>query len=641
MKTKQTLSLGKVIAALALFSLMLGLAGCGSSGTTASAPAPVTLSSIAVSPANQSIPVNGTKQFTATGAYSDGSSKDLTTQVTWSTSATSLATVSNSGLVTAMASGKVSVIATMGLVSGSKSLTITPILSSINIGPATPTAVVNTTQQFTATGVWSDGSTQDLTAQVTWASADSTIASIDDSGLATGVAPGTSRITATLGTIVGFTDLAVEARTLASIVVTPNAASVPQGISQPFAATGVFNDGTSEDLASVDWTSSDPTVVSVDAAGSGSTLAVGTVTITATSGTVSGMTTFNVLPAALVSITLTPSAPSLALGTSTQMTATGLFTDGSTQVLSVTWLSSDSTIASVDSNGNLASLALGNVTLTASSQSISAQISVTVTPAVVASIAVTPANPSIPAGYVQQFTAVATFTDATTQDITDSAVWTSSKGNVATINASGLASGLAVGNSTITASLESVSGSATLQVSSALLQSITVTPQNLLMTTGTTAQLMATGHYSDSTNQNLTTLATWTSSDATVGSVDSAGIVSGRQPGTVTITASYGGMNATTTVTVANHTLQAIIVTPVDPTVTAGQQLQFTATGYFADGTTQDLTKSAHWSSSASNIATINSGQTGGGLCTAKAAGTATLTAAFNGISGSTMLTVN
>ena len=625
-----------------LLTLAVVLTGCGSSGNSgASTPAPITLSSIAVEPANQSIPVNGTHQFTASGTYSDGSSKDVTAQATWSSNKTSVATVNASGMVTAVASGTANITATVGTVNGSRSLTVTPILSSIVVAPASSTTVVNTTDQLTATGVWSDGSTQDLTVQVTWASADSTIASIDDSGMATGVAPGTSRMTATLGSIAGFTDLTVDAPTLTSIVITPNAASVPAGISQPFVATGVFNNGATQDLASATWGSTDSTIASVDGSGNATTVAAGTVTISATSGTVTGMTTFTVLPAALVSITLSPASPSLALGTTTQITATGLFTDGSTQILSVTWQTSDSTVATVDGNGNVTTVALGNVTLTATSGSINAQASLTVTPAVIASIAITPANPSIPAGFVQQFIATGTFTDGTKQDVTNTATWMSSTGSVATVSASGLASSLASGNSTITATLGLVSGSTNLQVTAAVLQSITVSPQSLLMTTGTTSQLMATGHYSDSSTQNLSSVAAWTSTDATIASVDSSGLVSGRQPGTVTITASSGGMNATTTVTVANHTLQAIIVTPVNPTVAAGQQLQFTATGYFADGTTQDLTKSAHWSSSASNVATVNSGQTGGGLCTPKAAGTATVTAAFNGISGSTTLTVN
>jgi len=330
------------------------------------------------------------------------------------------------------------------------------------------------------------------------------------------------------------------------------------------------------------------------------------------------------------------------LGTAEQITAIGLFTDGSTQNLGgVTWSSSDDSIATIDANGNLTTVATGSVTITSSLGGISNTVSASVTPAVLASVTVTPPNPSIPAGFVQQFTATGTFTDSTTQDLTTLATWTSSDGSVATVDASGLASGLTAGSSTVTATFGSVSGGTDLAVSAALLQSVTVSPQNVLMTNGTTYQLTATGHYSDASTPDISSVATWTSTDSTIASVDSTGLVTGRKAGTVTITATLNGVSDSTTLTVANHTLQTIIVTPINPTVNAGQHQQFTATGYFADSTTQDLTKSAHWSTSAANVATINSGQSGGGLATAKAAGTATVTATFSGVSGSTTLTVN
>jgi uncharacterized protein YjdB len=579
-------------AAVALIALALSLAGCGSGAQSTPIPS-VTLVSIAVTATNQSIPVNGTQQFAATGTYSDGSSKSLTSLAVWSSTATSVATVSSSGLATGVASGVAGIQAAMGSVSGSKNLTVTPILSSITVAPASPSAVVNTNAQFSATGILSDGSAQDLTAQVAWASSAPGIASIDSAGLATGVAAGSTTISAGLGTITGSTVLTVNAPTLTSIVITPDQNSVPQGIGQPFVATGIFNNGATQNLASASWSSSDATVAAIDSSGTATTLGVGTITISATSGSVTGSTSFTVLPAALVSIDLTPPNPSLALGTTVQLTAVGTFTDGSTQILStVTWNSSDTTIASVDANGLATSLATGSVTISGLSGSINVNITLAVTPAVVASIAIAPLGPSIPAGTVQQFTATGTFTDASSQDITGVATWNSSAPNVATISNSGLASALVAGSSTITASLGSVSNSTALTVGPATLQSITANPQNPLMGTGTTAQFTATGHYSDASTQDLTALAAWTSSDATVASVDSAGVVSARKAGTATITAALGSVNGSTTLTVANHTLQLIVVTPVNPSVNNGQTQQFTATGYFADGTTQDLTAS-------------------------------------------------
>ncbi len=85
-----------------------------------------------------------------------------------------------------------------------------PTLVSIAITPANPTIVAGNTRQFTATGTYSDSSTQNLTSQVTWNSSSTTTATINTNGLATGVAAGTTTISATLGGVSGNTLLTVQ-----------------------------------------------------------------------------------------------------------------------------------------------------------------------------------------------------------------------------------------------------------------------------------------------------------------------------------------------------------------------------------------------------------------------------------------------
>ena len=92
---------------------------------------------------------------------------------------------------------------------------------------------------------------------------------------------------------------------------------------------------------------------------------------------------------------------------------------------------------------------------------------------------------------------------------------------------SGLATGVTVGSSTMTATVSAVSGSGTLNVGPAVLQSITISPQNATMGKGTTLQFTATGNYSDSSTQDLTALVTWTSSDSTEVSINSTGLATG------------------------------------------------------------------------------------------------------------------
>lgn len=632
----------RILVAVAILGIAFALEACGTSGGAAAPPPQATLRSIAVSPLNPSIPVDGTQQLVATGSYSNGTSKDLTTQATWTSSSAIVASVNASGLATGITSGSTTITASFAQVSGSENLSVTPILESITVTPAAPSLLVNTTQQLSATGMLSNGSSQDLTAQVAWASSNSSVASVDGAGLATSVAAGTATITATKGAIAGSTSISVTAPTLSSIVLSPDQSSAPQGVTQVFVATGLFSGGDSVELASVTWTSSNPALVSIDGSGSAATLGVGTVTISATSGAVVGSTTFTVLPPTPVAISVNPSAPSLALGTTVQLSAVEEFTDGSTQnLLAPTWTSSDVNIAAVDSTGLVSTAAPGTVTVSAAAGGISGSTVVTVSNAVATSITVTPPNPSVPAGTAQQFTATATFSDATLQDVTNTVTWISSAGDVASVSNSGLATALATGSSSITASSGSISGSTSLQVTAAVLQSVSVAPQNLMLAIGTTAQLTATGVYSDSSTQDLTQQAVWSSSVGGVASVSTIGLVTARKAGAATITAVSGGVSGSTLATVVTHTLQSIVVTPVNPATGRGQTLQFTATGHYDDGSTQDITTSVHWSTSSANLATINSGQGGGGLASGKGSGNVTITAALNGISGSTTLTVN
>src|SRR6266699_4409012 len=210
-------SFAKVIQWLAMskrmfFILTIGLLLSACSGSSVHVTAGnATLVSIGVTPANPNLPQGLTRQFTATGTYSDFTTQDLTTQVTWSSSGAAVATISNAGgsqgLATSVAAGTTTITATLGGVSGSTTLTVTAaILSTITVTPTTPSIANGTTWQFTATGTYSDFTTQDLTTQVTWSSSNTAVATINNAGgsqgLATSVAAGGPiTITATLGSV--------------------------------------------------------------------------------------------------------------------------------------------------------------------------------------------------------------------------------------------------------------------------------------------------------------------------------------------------------------------------------------------------------------------------------------------------------
>jgi Protein of unknown function (DUF3443)/Bacterial Ig-like domain (group 2) len=166
------------------------------------------------------------------------------------------------------------------------------------------------------------------------------------------------------------------------------------------------------------------------------------------------------------------------------------------------------------------------------------------------SIAVTPSNPSIAIGTTQQFTAMGTFSDNITQDITSGVTWTSSGTGVATISAAGLATSVATGTTTISASSGAVSGTTALTVTTVALVSIAVTPANPTIAIGSTQQFTATGTLSDNTTLNLTPAVTWGSSTTRVATITAAGVAAPHAAGTSTITATSGNINGSTSLTV-------------------------------------------------------------------------------------------
>ena len=603
------------------------------------------LVSIAVTPATASVAANSTQQFAATGTYADGSTQNITSSVAWS--ASTGATITAGGLATGVTPGTSTIMAASSSISGTATLTITNPLVSIAVTPSPASVAVGYTQAFAATGTYADGTASVITSIVTWASANTSVATISNSagtqGVANGLAAGSTSITATLGPVTSPpVTLTVTNATVTSIAVSPPNPSIPLGNQQQFTATGTFSDGSTHDITNnVTWTSSDPTKVNIIASGFATGVAVtGTpVTITATDkrSSVQGTTTATVNAGNLVSIAITPSATNLAVGTSRQYIATGTLTNGSTLDIThqTTWTSSDPFNATV--NNGLVKALTGNcaskcpVIITATLASISQTVTVSVNNVSATSITVTPITASIPAGVTQLFTATATFSDATTQDISANASWSSDNTAVATVNVIGRALGISAGTANITATFGGQSGTAQLTVSTATLVSLAITPTNTILAPGSTVSYQALGTYSDGSKQYL--LSTWSSSDPTVVSVVSPGIATGLQAGSATITATYGTVTSNPAgVIVTTSSLASISVTPSTASVAFGVSTPFAATGTFQDGSTQSLTSTVTWASSQPSIATISNAIGQQGVATGLSAGQTSITAVFAGV---------
>ncbi|HTE91008.1 MAG TPA: Ig-like domain-containing protein, partial [Terriglobales bacterium] len=354
---------------LVVVLLMLALVGCGGSSTSAPPPTKAALTSIAVTPAASTIAFGSTQQFTATGKYSDGTSKDISSTVSWASSANTVAGISGTGLATPVKGGQVTITATSGAISGSTTLTITTGLSSIAVSSSASGINVGQTTQFTAIGSYADGTTKDLTSSVIWTSSAPTVASISGSGLASGLKGGQASMMATSGSVNNSSTLTVTAL-LSSISVTPSSPGVFVGSTLQFAATGTYNDGTTKNLtSSVAWSSSDTTKATITTGGLASGLKGGQANITAAIGSVSNAASLNVT-ALLKSFSLSPIGPGVLVGSSQQFSAIGNFNDATTQDLTATatWNSSDTAKATI-ANGHATGVSAGPATITVSGTS--------------------------------------------------------------------------------------------------------------------------------------------------------------------------------------------------------------------------------------------------------------------------------
>jgi len=541
------------------------------SGSTMLTVTSAQLVSIAVTPVNMSVPLGTLQQYTATGTYSDNSTLDLTSSVTWSSSSASIATVTTSGLLTAHGLGSSTITATSGSVSGSTSVTVNAAnVVGVTLQPSGVTIANGTNQQYTAIATFNDGSTLNVTntSGINWTSSALSVATIGaTSGLAVSKSVGSSMIGVSFASFSDSSMLTVSNATIQSVSVSPANTTIAPGTTQRFTATGTFSDGSTQNITSVsNWQSSNPAAATVGNSGGtfgvATAVAMGSSSISASFTSpggppAMGSTSLTVSGATLQSITVTPTGSTITVGSSVQYTAIGHFSNGTMQNLNtvVTWNSSHTGVATISSSGSATGVSAGTTNVTATQGAVSSTgVTLTVTPSPLVSLAVSCSPPQIAQGTSVNCTAIGTLQDGTTQNLTQSVNWTSSQPSVATIsnssNSRGQASGLSAGSTTLTAYSNGIVGTSTLVVTNASLTSITVTPGSPSILLGTSQGFTATGHFNDGTTQTLTNFVSWTSSKPGVAIISSAGIATSAGTGTTTIGATLNGVTGTATLTV-------------------------------------------------------------------------------------------
>jgi hypothetical protein len=352
----------------------------------------------------------------------------------------------------------------------------------------------------------------------------------------------------------------------------------------------------------------------------------------------------------LTSIAVTGTYETMADQTVNQYRAIGNFSGSFTRDITteVSWSMEDENISSVSndtgSQGLVNALAPGETSVTAWYGDISGSAPVIVKDVSLTAIAITPQGAEHPIGISQQYEAVGTFSDSSTQNITVLATWESSDPNVATIDNSGLATTLASGSTTITGTWQDVASSANLLVTEATLSAIAITPEVTKIAQYTTVQFQAEGIYTDGETRNFTEPLDWLSADNSIAIVDRNGLAEGIAPGQVEISASFDNdgttLSDTFVLTITGAVIESIKVTPENSTIQVGETLQYTATGTFSDNTQRDITRDVTWLTSDSSAGSISNSSVSRGLFTSIGAGTTFIEAFLNNVGDQTLLTV-
>lgn len=215
----------------------------------------------------------------------------------------------------------------------------------------------------------------------------------------------------------------------------------------------------------------------------------------------------------------------------------------------VEWSVADPNIADVNDNGELRGRRVGATEVIATFRDLETRIDVAVS-GVPEQLSIRVDNSKVPTGLTLTFSAELRFKHGEKQDVTAEVQWSSSVVEVATIDASGVATGIAPGTTTIAVSGFGLEADKRLEVDDAAVVAIEVAPTTLQLAVGELSQLTATAMFSDGQSADATRLVSWKSSNQAIARVKSSGEVEALMPGAVTISAQKDGVTALVQATV-------------------------------------------------------------------------------------------
>lgn len=584
-------------------------------------------------------------QLQATATARDASGNVLSGKVVaWSSSNPAVAQVNASGMITGLTIGSTTINAIIDSKIGTLPISVigaTP--TSVTVIPGSATIALGATATLTAE-VRDQGGNVLSGQSISWSSADPSVATVTSTGLVTAVKAGTTGIRAASALLSDQATITVIGSTIASVSISPSSVQLPAGGARQLSATALDGGGNQIPNAAIMWSSSNPIVATVSARGLVTAVSTGNVTISATAAGKTGTAAISVAappPAVVASVTVTFNSPTLSVGQTTQ--AQAVARDAAGNVITgraVMWIAEDPQFAGVSATGLVTALASGTAAVVAKIDGVIGVATITISanaPLPVYSVQLTISPTTINAG--QTASSAVVLRDSLGGVVTGQTIgWSSSKTTVASVGLGGVITGISAGSATITAASQGKNGSAGVTVNGTAVPvaSVAVAAGTTSLTIGQTTQATATTR--DASGNVLTGRPiTWSSSNPSIATVSSSGLVTGVAAGSTQILATSGGQTGSLSISVvsAPATIASVTVTLANSSIPAGSSTQATAVAKDASGNTISGVN-FFWSSSSSATATVSVG----GVVVGVAQGAATVTASAAGKNGSAPITV-
>lgn len=630
-----TVSSSGIVQAIAAGTITITATAGGRSATATVVVLARPVGAVIVSPERVSLTVGQTLKLSV--QVTDASGNLLTGRpISYVSSAPTVVRVATDGTLTVLATGTATITVTSEGKTGTATVTALPSpVASLRIAPVTASVIVGNSLRLQADALDAAGAVLGQRV-VTWTSGAPSVVSVAGDGTVTGVAPGTALVFASSEGKIAAATITVTGITAATVTVSPSTATIIAGDAQDLTATVRDAGGAVLNGRVIQWTSSNPTVAVVSNSGRVRGVAPGTARIDATVDGVIGSSNATILQVPVSSVVVSLS-PTVVIGQSTL--ATAVLRDAAGNVLTnrgITWASSNPAVATVNAaSGLVTSVATGTTNITATSEGKIGQAAIAVIPIPVASVSVTLGASSLFVGSTTQASAVTR--DASGNVLTGRAVsWSSSNASVATVDAnSGVVTAVGAGTANIIGSSGGQSGQATITIAQVPVASVSVALASPTVFVGATTQATATTR--DAANNVLTGRAiAWSSSNPSVATVSSAGVVTAQSPGSANIIAVSEGQTGQAAITVQQAPVATVTVSLGSSTVVAGANTQ--ASAITRDANNNVLTgRPIAWSSSDPSVASVDPNT---GLVTGVSAGTASIIATSEGKTGQATISV-